>query len=139
VHVNTTSGYGNFHMKPNGVFYVSVDRAAVAETRAFLKQRPQADLATQSGPMIDYRWGDGKVDTTRKYATELGALAPDVILALSSAAVAPLLEASRTVPIVRERSRRINAPSDWLAGAAGFASQNQNSPSLLRSRAEVGD
>jgi uncharacterized protein YigE (DUF2233 family) len=52
VHVNTTSGYGNFHMKPNGVFYVSVDRAAVAETRAFLKQRPQADLATQSGPML---------------------------------------------------------------------------------------
>ena len=43
VHVNTTSGYGNFHMKPNGVFYVSVDRAAVAETRAFLKQRPQAE------------------------------------------------------------------------------------------------
>jgi uncharacterized protein YigE (DUF2233 family) len=52
VHVNTTSGYGNFHMKPNGVFYISVDRAAVAETRAFLKQRPQADLATQSGPML---------------------------------------------------------------------------------------
>jgi uncharacterized protein YigE (DUF2233 family) len=52
VHVNTKSGYGNFHMKPNGVFYVSVDRAAVAETRAFLKQRPQADLATQSGPML---------------------------------------------------------------------------------------
>jgi uncharacterized protein YigE (DUF2233 family) len=52
VHVNTRSGYGNFHMKPNGVFYVSADRAAVAETRAFLKQRPQADLATQSGPML---------------------------------------------------------------------------------------
>jgi uncharacterized protein YigE (DUF2233 family) len=33
VHVNTTSGYGNFHMKPNGVFYVSVDRAAVVEKR----------------------------------------------------------------------------------------------------------
>ena len=52
VHVNTTSGYGNFHMKPNGVFYVSGDRAAVVETRAFLKQRPPADLATQSGPML---------------------------------------------------------------------------------------
>jgi len=52
VHVNTASGYGNFHMKPNGVFYVSGDRAAVVETRAFLKQRPQADLATQSGPML---------------------------------------------------------------------------------------
>jgi uncharacterized protein YigE (DUF2233 family) len=52
VHVNTKSGYGNFHMKPNGVFYISVDGAAVAETGAFLKQRPRADLATQSGPML---------------------------------------------------------------------------------------
>jgi putative tryptophan/tyrosine transport system substrate-binding protein len=49
---------------------------------------------------IEYRWGDGKADTMRKYATELVALAPDIILASSSAAVAPLLEASRTVPIV---------------------------------------
>jgi uncharacterized protein YigE (DUF2233 family) len=52
VHVNTRSGYGNFHMKPNGVFYISVGGAAVAETGTFLKQRPQADLATQSGPML---------------------------------------------------------------------------------------
>ena len=49
---------------------------------------------------IDYRWGDDKADVTRKYANELVALAPDVILALSSGAVAPLLEAGRTVPIV---------------------------------------
>jgi uncharacterized protein YigE (DUF2233 family) len=52
VHANTRSGYGNFHMKPNGVFYIAVGKAAVAETQAFLKQRPQADLATQSGPML---------------------------------------------------------------------------------------
>ena len=52
VPANTRSGYGNFHMKPNGVFYMSGDRAAVVETQAFLKQRPRADLATQSGPML---------------------------------------------------------------------------------------
>jgi uncharacterized protein YigE (DUF2233 family) len=52
VHVNTKSGYGNFHMKPNGIFYIASGRAAVAETQTFLKQRPQADLATQSGPML---------------------------------------------------------------------------------------
>jgi uncharacterized protein YigE (DUF2233 family) len=52
VHVNTRSGYGNFHMKPNGVFYLSAGRPAIAETRAFLKQGTQADLATQSGPML---------------------------------------------------------------------------------------
>jgi uncharacterized protein YigE (DUF2233 family) len=52
VHTNTRSGYGNFHMKPNGIFYLSADRAAVAETGAFLKQRRRAELATQSGPML---------------------------------------------------------------------------------------
>jgi uncharacterized protein YigE (DUF2233 family) len=53
VRANTKPGYGNFHMKPNGVFYISGDgAAAVAETRAFLKQRPRAALATQSGPML---------------------------------------------------------------------------------------
>jgi uncharacterized protein YigE (DUF2233 family) len=39
-------------MKPNGIFYISGDRAAVVETRAFLKHRPKADLASQSGPML---------------------------------------------------------------------------------------
>jgi uncharacterized protein YigE (DUF2233 family) len=42
VHANTKSAKGNFHMKPNGIFYISAGNAAVAETRAFLKQRPQA-------------------------------------------------------------------------------------------------
>jgi uncharacterized protein YigE (DUF2233 family) len=52
VHANTASGYGNFHMKPNGVFYIAGSKAAIVETAAFLKQRPQAEVATQSGPML---------------------------------------------------------------------------------------
>jgi len=32
VHANTLSGYGNFHMKPNRIFFVSADKAAVTET-----------------------------------------------------------------------------------------------------------
>jgi uncharacterized protein YigE (DUF2233 family) len=51
-HANTRSGPGNFHMKPNGVFYVAGDTAGVIETGAFLKQRPTVDFATQSGPML---------------------------------------------------------------------------------------
>ena len=49
---------------------------------------------------IDYRWGAGNADNIRKYAAELAALAPDVILATGTAAMAPLLQATRTVPIV---------------------------------------
>jgi uncharacterized protein YigE (DUF2233 family) len=49
---NTRAGAGNFHLKPNGVFYVGRARAGVAETTSFLKDRPAADYATQSGPML---------------------------------------------------------------------------------------
>jgi uncharacterized protein YigE (DUF2233 family) len=52
VRANTRSGPGNFHMKPNGVFYVSGDTAGVLETSSFLRQRPAVDFATQSGPML---------------------------------------------------------------------------------------
>jgi uncharacterized protein YigE (DUF2233 family) len=49
---NTLSGHGNFHMKPNGVFYVAGESGGVLETTAYLRQHPHADLATQSGPML---------------------------------------------------------------------------------------
>jgi uncharacterized protein YigE (DUF2233 family) len=52
VGANTRSGWGNFHMKPNGVFYVAGERAGVLETGAYLKQRLHADMATQAGPML---------------------------------------------------------------------------------------
>jgi putative ABC transport system substrate-binding protein len=50
--------------------------------------------------VIEYRWAAGDPDDLRKYAAELVALAPDVILANGSAAAAVLLQATRSVPIV---------------------------------------
>jgi uncharacterized protein YigE (DUF2233 family) len=49
---NTRDGYGNFHLKPNGVFYIAEGRAGVMETGAFLRSGIKADYATQSGPML---------------------------------------------------------------------------------------
>ena len=49
---NTRNGPGNFHLKPNGVFYVRGDRAGVLETGAFLARKIKPDFATQSGPML---------------------------------------------------------------------------------------
>jgi putative ABC transport system substrate-binding protein len=46
---------------------------------------------------IDYRWGGGDVDRTRRYATELVALGPDVILVSSGSALAALQNVTRTV------------------------------------------
>jgi ABC-type uncharacterized transport system substrate-binding protein len=49
---------------------------------------------------IEYRWGEGDAEHIRKHAAELVALAPDVILAGGSSALGPLLQATRTIPIV---------------------------------------
>src|SRR5256885_10949944 len=49
---------------------------------------------------IEYRRGGGNADSTRKNAAELVALAPDVILASGGTVVGPLLQATRSVPIV---------------------------------------
>ena len=48
----TGPGPGNFHMRPNGIFYIEGDTAGVMETRAFLKRNRRPDYATQSGPML---------------------------------------------------------------------------------------
>ena len=48
----------------------------------------------------DIRGGAGNTAATRKYAAELVALASDVILAIGNVTLAPLLEATRTVPVV---------------------------------------
>ena len=50
---------------------------------------------------IDTRWAAGDTKRFRSYAAELVALAPDVILATGSAAAAPLLQATRSVPLRR--------------------------------------
>jgi putative tryptophan/tyrosine transport system substrate-binding protein len=49
---------------------------------------------------IDTRWGANDVDLDRKYAAELVALAPDVILASSTPSVTALQHVTRTLPIV---------------------------------------
>jgi len=49
---NTAAGPGNFHLKPNGVFFVAGQTAGVLETSRYLKQRIKVDYATQSGPML---------------------------------------------------------------------------------------
>jgi len=49
---------------------------------------------------VDIRWAAGNTDDTRKCAAELTALAPDIILAAGSLALGPLLQATRTIPIV---------------------------------------
>ena len=50
--VSTKDGPGNFHMKPNGIFFVEGKKAGVMDTDRFLKSTIKPDIATQSGPML---------------------------------------------------------------------------------------
>jgi putative tryptophan/tyrosine transport system substrate-binding protein len=49
---------------------------------------------------VDYRWSSGDADRGRKLAAELVALAPDVILTSGNIALTPMMQATRTIPIV---------------------------------------
>lgn len=49
---NTRRGPGNFHMLPNGIFYIDGASAGVMETKAFLRRNRRPSFATQSGPML---------------------------------------------------------------------------------------
>jgi putative ABC transport system substrate-binding protein len=67
---------------------------------AFLQTLQQLGWTVGRNVQIDYRWGMGSAESNRRYAAELVALAPDVIVSTGTAAVGPLLQATRTVPIV---------------------------------------
>jgi ABC-type uncharacterized transport system substrate-binding protein len=67
---------------------------------AFLQGLAQSGWTIGRNVRIDTRWGAGNAERIRKLAAELVALTPDVILAHGSSTVRPLLQLTRTVPIV---------------------------------------
>jgi putative ABC transport system substrate-binding protein len=80
--------------------YAANDSQVQARIAAFLHGLQQLGWTVGTNVQIDYRWSVGNEDDTRKYAAELVALAPDVIVASGSPALPPLRRATRTVPIV---------------------------------------
>jgi putative tryptophan/tyrosine transport system substrate-binding protein len=76
------------------------DPEGQARKAAFQEGLQQLGWTDGRNVRIDYRWGAGDPDRYRTYATELVALAPDVILATGGSVVPSLLQATRTVPIV---------------------------------------
>ena len=71
-----------------------------ARVGAFLQVLGQLGWTDGRNVRIDIRWATTNPDDIRRHAAELAALAPDVILAFGSVTLGPLLQASRTVPIV---------------------------------------
>jgi putative ABC transport system substrate-binding protein len=76
------------------------DLEAAARVTAFAQGLQQLGWTAGRNVQIDYRWDAVDADRSRRYAAELLALAPDVILAAGAPATAALQQATRTVPIV---------------------------------------
>ena len=76
------------------------DPESKARLAAFVQGLQQLGWIIGQNVAIEYRWAGANADNIRRYAGELVALAPDVILSHASAAVASLLQATRTIPIV---------------------------------------
>src|SRR5260370_17531990 len=76
------------------------DSRSQRNVAAFVQTLQQLGWTDSRNVNIDYRWPAGDPDKTRKYAGELVALAPDVILGIGEASLSALLQATRTVPIV---------------------------------------
>jgi putative ABC transport system substrate-binding protein len=67
---------------------------------AFVQGLQKANWIEGRNMRLDIRWGGGSVDGIAKNATELAMLAPEVIMAAGSAAAGPMLQATRSIPVV---------------------------------------
>jgi uncharacterized protein YigE (DUF2233 family) len=76
---NQRNGPGNFHLKPNGVFFIDGVRGGVMETEAYLASGIRPQFASQSGPMLVV---DGRIhpkfsETGTSFQRRNGVGAPD--------------------------------------------------------------
>ena len=100
------------------------DAQGQARLVAFVQGLQQLGWTDGRNVRIDFRWGAGDADRFRRYAAELIALAPDVVLASGSPAVGPLLHATRTVPVV---FASVGDPvGAWLCHEPGAARRQRN-------------
>jgi putative tryptophan/tyrosine transport system substrate-binding protein len=104
--------------EPSGVRRIGVlmnissdDPEGKNRVAAFVLSLEQLGWVDGRNVQIVTRWSSGDVERVRRQATELVAQLPDVILASGSAAAAPLLQATRAVPIVF-----VNTPDPVGAG-----------------------
>jgi putative tryptophan/tyrosine transport system substrate-binding protein len=79
---------------------IADDPLVATERSVFVQGLRQFGWTEGGNVRIDYRFGAGNPETSRKSAAELLALAPDVVLADGASTLAPLQRATRTVPIV---------------------------------------
>ena len=76
------------------------DPVSIARAKAFVEGLQALGWTNGRNVHLDYRWAEGKPDLFQRYASELVALAPEVILTSGGAGIPPVLQATRTIPVV---------------------------------------
>jgi len=79
---------------------VEQDPFATAQVGAFVTALQQAGWTDGRNARIEIRWAGPTPSDIRRHAAELLTLGPEVVLAYGASTVGPLLQSSRTVPIV---------------------------------------
>src|SRR5262245_27108706 len=89
-------------MRRIGVLLPATADDAVFQARvdAFVQELALLGWTVGRNMQVDIRWATTSANEIRRHAAELVALAPDVILATGDSTVPPLLQATRTIPIV---------------------------------------
>ena len=80
--------------------FSEIDSDAQANITAFRQALQMLGWTDSRNVRIDYRWGGGELERIGAYASELVRLKPDVILASSPLVLQPLLQETRSIPIV---------------------------------------
>ena len=87
-------------MRRIGVLMNNDNAEQRANYAAFLQALQQLGWVDGHNVRIDTRWSGGQASEIRKYAVEMVALTPDVIVVAGTATMVPLMQATRTLPIV---------------------------------------
>ena len=78
----------------------AADPELIARVAAFAQGLQQLGWTIGGNVRIEYRWGEGDTEITRKGAVELVALKPDILVTSGAAGIALILQATRTIPTV---------------------------------------
>src|SRR4051812_31262526 len=89
-------------MRRSGVLlgHAADDPESMARNAAFLQGLQELGWSVGRNVQIDYRWAVGDAASIRKFAAELVALRPDVIMAAGNPILVALQQATDTLPIV---------------------------------------
>ena len=76
------------------------DPVSIARAKAFVEGLQALGWTNGRNVHLDYRWAEGKPVLFQRYASELVALAPEIILTSGGAGIPPVLQATRMIPVV---------------------------------------